>query len=351
MAFTTIPSSGLTGNTHFGGSSSRWPGDLPCPDVRFDVASAEADPPRAYRYRPAANDPSVPDSDPRSPRFEPPHLRHRPGDTWIIDRDRPHDPLDPGPFGSPGWAPDNRTGRHRRAELPDPPREAEEANSSRPGPDSGAGPRRSTVPKSAGLRPGASSDTAEPRRSPAAEGAVTRRPSPRRGERDQPEAGSDGGGGLRPGRDGGDEPPPSPRTRFWGDADDRRRYDFGRLREDAWTSFLTDSAVLFEAHFSAPVTFRERLAAFILAVIRFFLPGRQGSLRSSAWSGVAPGASSADAGGARPEAARLVASWSGSPMAGRASQGPARTSQVSPFVLDWERHFDAAQAFREAVML
>ncbi len=192
MAFTTIPSSGLSGNRHSGGSSRRWPGDLPCPDVRFDVASAEADPPRAYRYRPAANDPSVPDSDPRSPRFEPPHLRHRPGDTWIIDRDRPNDPLDPGPFGSPGWAPDNRTGRHRRAELPDPPREAEEPNSS------------------------------------------TRRPSPGRGERDQPEAGSEGSG-PRPGRGRGDEPPPSSRSRFWGDADDRRRYDFGRLREDAWT--------------------------------------------------------------------------------------------------------------------
>lgn len=33
---------------------------------------------------------------------------------------RPFDPIDPGPFGSPGWSPDRRTGRHRRSELPDP---------------------------------------------------------------------------------------------------------------------------------------------------------------------------------------------------------------------------------------
>ncbi|THV26796.1 hypothetical protein [Glycomyces paridis] len=52
--------------------------------------------------------------------YEPSHLRHRPGDTWIIDLARPRDPDDPGPFDSPGWRPDPRTGRHRRGELPDP---------------------------------------------------------------------------------------------------------------------------------------------------------------------------------------------------------------------------------------
>ncbi|MEU6860399.1 hypothetical protein AB0B28_16200 [Glycomyces sp. NPDC046736] len=51
---------------------------------------------------------------------EPDHLRHQPGDDWIVDHNRPHDPLDPGPYGSPGWYPDTRTGRHRRDELPDP---------------------------------------------------------------------------------------------------------------------------------------------------------------------------------------------------------------------------------------
>lgn len=52
-------------------------------------------------------------------RHEPRHLRHRPGDDWEIGG-RPHDPADPGPYGSPGWQQDRRTGRHRRGELPDP---------------------------------------------------------------------------------------------------------------------------------------------------------------------------------------------------------------------------------------
>lgn len=78
--------------------------------------------PGAYRYDPAdpaSCDPSLPDSDPRSPHYEPPHLRHRPGDTFEIGG-KPHDPHDPGPYGSPGWFQDRRTGRHRRGELPDP---------------------------------------------------------------------------------------------------------------------------------------------------------------------------------------------------------------------------------------
>ncbi len=33
---------------------------------------------------------------------------------------KPADPHDPGPYGSPGWYQDRRTGRHRRGELPDP---------------------------------------------------------------------------------------------------------------------------------------------------------------------------------------------------------------------------------------
>ncbi|MEV3938220.1 hypothetical protein AB0K52_19855 [Glycomyces sp. NPDC049804] len=84
----------------------------------------EPDPmcPGAYRYQhnPACCDLEAPDSDPRSPRYEPMHLRHQPGDTWIIDANRPYDPFDPGPYGSPGWYKDERTGRHRRDETPDP---------------------------------------------------------------------------------------------------------------------------------------------------------------------------------------------------------------------------------------
>jgi hypothetical protein len=60
-----------------------------------------------------------PEADPSHPRYEPPHLRHQPGDEWKIGG-KPHDPDDPGVFGSPGWRPDPRTGRHRRGELPDP---------------------------------------------------------------------------------------------------------------------------------------------------------------------------------------------------------------------------------------
>jgi hypothetical protein len=93
-------------------------------DRRLFLADGSPDPatPGAYRYqsRPDLCDLAAPASNPASPCYEPPHLRHRPGDTWIIDRSRPHDPDDPGSFGSPGWRPDSRTGRHRRDELPDP---------------------------------------------------------------------------------------------------------------------------------------------------------------------------------------------------------------------------------------
>ncbi|WP_026925412.1 hypothetical protein [Glycomyces arizonensis] len=56
---------------------------------------------------------------PGEPWYEPAHLRHKPGDDWKIGG-KPHDPDDPGPYGSPGWYQDRRTGRHRRNELPDP---------------------------------------------------------------------------------------------------------------------------------------------------------------------------------------------------------------------------------------
>lgn len=39
--------------------------------------------------------------------------------SWRIG-EKPYDPLDPGPYGSPGWRPDPRRGRRRHGELPDP---------------------------------------------------------------------------------------------------------------------------------------------------------------------------------------------------------------------------------------
>lgn len=48
--------------------------------------------------------------------------RHRAGDTWLIGG-KPRDPHDPGPWlwnGDTNYQRDNRTGRHRRGELPDP---------------------------------------------------------------------------------------------------------------------------------------------------------------------------------------------------------------------------------------
>ncbi|MCH7232970.1 hypothetical protein L0U85_19235 [Glycomyces sp. L485] len=95
--------------------------------------------PGAYRYqtRPDLCDVEAPDSDPASPRYEPPHLRHQPGDTFEIGG-KPYDPEDPGPYGTPGWRQDRRTGRHRRGELPDPippwEQEPEPVAESRPSP-------------------------------------------------------------------------------------------------------------------------------------------------------------------------------------------------------------------------
>ncbi|WP_026925109.1 hypothetical protein [Glycomyces arizonensis] len=56
---------------------------------------------------------------PGEPYYEPDHLRHKPGEDWQIGG-KPHAPDDPGPYGTPGWYQDTRTGRHRRNELPDP---------------------------------------------------------------------------------------------------------------------------------------------------------------------------------------------------------------------------------------
>jgi hypothetical protein len=90
---------------------------------RLFLSDGTPDPatPGAYRYqtRPDLCDPSAPDSEPVSPRYEPMWLRHKPGDIHQFGA-KPFDPDDAGPFGNPLWRPDRRTGRHRYAELPDP---------------------------------------------------------------------------------------------------------------------------------------------------------------------------------------------------------------------------------------
>ncbi|WP_026923142.1 hypothetical protein [Glycomyces arizonensis] len=156
--------------------------------------SPDPDTPGAYRYRhdPSTCDPTAPETDPANPRYEPPHLRHRPGDDWEIGG-RPYDPDDPGPYGSPGWYQDQRTGRHRRAELPDP------------------------LPSD--------TDDEEP----------TRPHRPLQSDRPRPDA----------------------RQRFWpaprqeGDSEEEP-YRFSNLREDAWDRWLIDSEPLAAAHRTPP---------------------------------------------------------------------------------------------------
>jgi hypothetical protein len=283
--------------------------------------AADPNSPGAYRYDPESADPIIPDSDPRSPRYEPPHLRHRPADTWIIDRDRPCDPLDPGPYGSPGWYADKRTGRHRRGELPDPPPEA---------------------------KPTASKD----RRSAGSTPERTGKPRP------------------MPGRSGDEPPQPPRRSRFWEEDDESRRHNFGKLREDAWSSFLIDSEHLHHAHFIQRITAGERwlrlwesLWAFMLRAFGLRAPRKCAQTRREPeavavtpahavppirveWRRVERSVQ------VKPKAAVGTAKVKRpSPMSGAPSQGEHRANPVNPFMAQWERHFDATQTFREAVAL
>ena len=236
MASTTILDSGLPGNRRSGANSNRRPG-VPAYLEQVVYVSEGG--------------------------------RHRPGDTWIIDRDRPHDPLDPGTYGSPGWYADNRTGRHRRGELPDPPSE-------------------------------------EP-----------------------------------PSR------PPSPTRRRFREEDEDRRYDFGRLREEAWSRFLVESWDLHTAHLIKRPNPMDRWVRLWRAMRTFIL--RVLGLRSDTDTELltAPIARVAPAvratASSRPEAPALLA---GTPF-----QGEPRPNPISPYIAQWERHFDERQAFREAVVL
>lgn len=268
---------------------------------RLFLVDGEPDPmcPGAYRYQhnPACCDLEAPDSDPRSPRYEPMHLRHRPGDTWIIDANRPHDPFDPGPFGSPGWYKDERTGRHRRDETPDPL------------------PAEEWVPPKDAWFPG-TADWPEPQAVQANHHGPTDRSArwgipdrPTRTATDEPSrnhASTDRGGSDRPppwgsrGRPVPSEPEepgqPEARSRFWHDDDADPRagsgrfrsagdhgwtsgacdttaarddlegegpeaYRFSKLREDAFERFMANSAQLRAAHFQPERPYlRERIA-------------------------------------------------------------------------------------------
>ncbi|MEU5155435.1 hypothetical protein [Glycomyces sp. NPDC021274] len=257
--------------------------------------------PGAYRYQASPDycDLSAPESDPSSPRYEPPHLRHQPGDTWEIGG-KPFDIHDPGPYGNPLWRPDPRTGRHRRGELPD------------PMPPSGAKqPANSQVeqPVSAGSVP------------PWGPRPRTAAPSP-----EPPDDEDEGQGGQpntsRPITPDRPRPAPRDRSRFWSQADssqpehtmNRQRRDhsthdtdntapvpgfapepetplrtrthagpaidsasssvpfrFDKLREDAWDRFLEKSSDLAAAHRTDRGTALERECGWQIALwVRFF---------------------------------------------------------------------------------
>ncbi|MCD0442295.1 hypothetical protein LO763_01475 [Glycomyces sp. A-F 0318] len=322
MATTTILDSGLPGNSRSGANSNRRPGVPTYLEQVVYTVPAAPDSPGAYRYDPDSTDSTVPDLDPRSPRYEPPHLRHRPGDTWIIDRQRPRDPLDPGPYGSPGWFADHRTGRHRRGELPDPSPETEPS----------------------GQRPSGS--------------------TPERAEKPRP----------APGRSG-DEPPRPLRGSPFGTNDDGYRHYFGKLREEAWSRFLVESKELHRAHLvqgsaadDSRLRFWKTTKTLLFRMIGLTIAdkgtqGRQelfevGPMRermageASLPIGIdrqriersAPGEQTRTAVGT----AKVERS---SPLAGTPPQGVHRTSPIGPYIGLWERHFDATRLFREAVAL
>ncbi|THV42267.1 hypothetical protein [Glycomyces buryatensis] len=295
---------------------------------RLFLPDGEPDPmcPGAYRFQhnPSSCDLDAPDSDPRSPRYEPMHLRHRPGDTWIIDAHRPADAFDPGPFGSTGWYPDRRTGRHRRDETPDPlPAEGWEApqdawypgieerrqrraeEEPRPPGRDGDGPRPPgrdrDEPPSRGQFGGDGNGPQPPERrgrggdeppSPG-RGEGESRPrgwrAPEPSEPSQPSRPSEssrpwGGGGS-----GWDRPEPEPlpesraRWRRW-NGDDRNHsvaddaltggHRFDKLREAAFGRFLDHSAELHAAHY-LPMrpALRERAARLARTIWRAVTTG------------------------------------------------------------------------------
>ncbi|THV41920.1 hypothetical protein [Glycomyces buryatensis] len=212
----------------------------------------------AYRYQhsPDCCDTAAWDGDPVSPRYEPMYLRHRLSDTWIIDTDRPYDPDDPGPFGSSGWRPDRRTGRHRRNELPDP---LPPSESDMPVPEYSEvvalSVRRWSEAEVQALHAERDHDDAR---------------TPDGGQRANRRRESAGAGTPPPPQTPTPTPTPKDRNRFWPDADrqagseDGEAPRFSPLREQAFKRFMTKSADLAAAHHETdPPSFRQRLAHLI----------------------------------------------------------------------------------------
>ncbi|MBO3735385.1 hypothetical protein [Glycomyces niveus] len=262
---------------------------------RLFLADGSPDPmtPGAYRYqtRPDLCDLIAHASDPASPHYEPPHLRHRPGDTWEIGG-KPHDPGDPGPFGSDGWRPDPRTGRHRRDELPDPIPPWEQGPAA-----------REAEPAPSPERTQEEAPLVEPGRPPARLVESGSR-SADRGGSDRPPPGGRRG---RPVPSDSDDPEPSeedsPRSRFWSDderpggrarsrnsvdpgwisgscdtpvdddseSEDPPPHRFSKLREDAWDRFMIKSAPLAAAHWSDRRTLGDQHRWLAAVLLRAFL--------------------------------------------------------------------------------
>ncbi|WP_205324581.1 hypothetical protein [Glycomyces sp. YM15] len=127
--------------------------------------------------------------------------------------EKPYDPLDPGPYGTPGWQPDPRRGRRRRGELPDP------------------------LPEERRSERGPFEWRSEPLSSPPAE---------RRGK--------------SPGRGWFESPDPA-RAR----PEPEAPHDFSPLREAAYRDFLRDSEELHRAHLEPPEPNR------VLVYLRWYL--------------------------------------------------------------------------------
>ncbi|HEY1094446.1 MAG TPA: hypothetical protein VGE61_07065, partial [Glycomyces sp.] len=221
---------------------------------RLFLADGEPDPmcPGAYRYQhnPACCDLEAPDSDPRSPRYEPMHLRHKPGDTWIIDTNRPYDPYDPGPYGSPGWYKDERTGRHRRDETPDPL------------------PAEGWVPPKDAWFPG-TAEWPEPDPTPRATRSDRRNPTRRPWDRDEGGDGPGDAGWISGyGRRQSDQRQENDPCEREGDrrrgADTTDEYRFSKLREDAFDRFIANSAQLRAAHFAPQKPYLRERAVWVL---------------------------------------------------------------------------------------
>ncbi|WP_133884142.1 hypothetical protein [Glycomyces sp. NRRL B-16210] len=251
--------------------------------------------PGAYRYQhnPDCCDLEAADSDPRSPRYEPMHLRHKPGDTWIIDVNRPHDPYDPGPYGSHGWYQDRRTGRHRRDELPDPlpaegwvppegawfPGTSDWPEPAAPqsdrteriswhggsGSEDGSRHRNDDRPPPRGgvglARPSPEDD----RPSPEPRGSRQRSPWGRRdAEAPRPEGNRDRGCRRAP-EDRGEEHDRTGSARTVASRDEHR---FSKMREEAFDRFMVESAALRAAHFQPESPYLRERAVWAL---RWFL--------------------------------------------------------------------------------